>query len=180
MPSRIRKPSGPFPAGLLALLSAAAVAVTAASAPERPKVGDRAPDFRLEGLGKSLPRAVSLKGLEGQVVLLDFWASWCGPCKRTLPELARMGARHPGLQVLAVSLDENRNKALGFLKGLDTGLSTLHDAGQKVAASYDLAGMPAAVLIDRKGVLRARFDGYTERDLKRLEAEARKLLEEKP
>jgi thiol-disulfide isomerase/thioredoxin len=190
MPSRIRALSGPLSAGLPALLSAAVLAASLAAAPQapaaappaggKPRIGDRAPGFRLEGLGKARAEAVTLEALAGQVVLIDFWASWCAPCKRTLPELARLGARHPGLKVLAVSLDEDRAKALGFLKGRDSGLLALHDAGRVVAERYDLAGMPAAVLVDRKGVLRARFDGYTERDLAGLEAEVRKLLEEKP
>ena len=138
MPSRIRSLSGPRSAGLTALLSAAVLAAALAAAQQapaatpaggKPRIGDRAPGFRLEGLGKSRAEAVSLEALAGQVVLIDFWASWCAPCKRTLPELARLGARHPGLKVLAVSLDEDRSKALGFLKGQDKGLLALHDAG---------------------------------------------------
>jgi thiol-disulfide isomerase/thioredoxin len=191
MPSKFKRFRGPFPAGLTFAPSAStrmmvlgvagflAAAALAGSPPPKPAVGRPAPDFRLESLGKSRA-ATALKDLSGQVVLIDFWASWCGPCKRTLPELARLGARHPGLKVLAVSIDEDRAKAVGFLKGKDWGLQTLHDSGREVAASYDLAGMPSAVLIDRRGVLRGRWDGYTERDLGRMEAEARKLLEEKP
>lgn len=184
MPSKTDRPRGPFPAGLtLALLAAlAATALAVSPAPGPAAVGRPAPDFRLESLGKSRT-PTALKDLSGQVVLIDFWASWCGPCKRTLPELARLGARHPGLKVLAVSIDEDRAKAVGFLKAKDRGLQglhALHDSGREVAASYDLAGMPSAVLIDRRGVLRGRWDGYTERDLGRMEAEARKLLEEKP
>jgi thiol-disulfide isomerase/thioredoxin len=198
MLSRFRSRSGPLSAGLPALLSASRLAAAilfaavlagslaampaAAATPSggKPKVGDPAPGFRLEGLGKARAGAVSLEALAGQVVLVDFWASWCAPCKRTLPELARLGARYPGLKVLAVSLDEDRSKALRFLAGQDSALLALHDARREVAERYDLAGMPAAVLIDRKGVLRARFDGYTERDLAGLEAEVRKLWEEKP
>lgn len=172
----------------LAASSAALTAASPAGAAEaavtgKPRVGEPAPDFTLKGLGRPPAAATSLKGLEGRVVLLDFWASWCAPCQRTLPELARMGSRHPGLKVLAVSLDEDRSKAQAFLRGRggpDTSLAVLHDAKREVAARYDLAGMPAAVLIDRKGVLRARFDGYTERDLGKMETEARKLLEERP
>lgn len=185
MPSPSRALSGPLPAGvafaLLAALAASVLAGSPAPAP-KPVLGRPAPDFRLESLGKSRA-ATSLKDLAGEVVLIDFWASWCGPCKRTLPELVRLGARHGGLKVLAVSVDEDRAKAASFLKGRDgrlLALDALHDAGREVAARYDLAGMPSAVLIDRKGVLRARWDGYTERDLGRMEAEIRKLLEEKP
>jgi hypothetical protein len=85
--------------------------------------------------------------------------------------------------VLAVSLDEDRTKAEAFLSKLGdgaSGLTALHDANREVAGRYGLEGMPAAVLIDRKGILRARFDGYTERDLGKMEAEIRGLLQEKP
>jgi thiol-disulfide isomerase/thioredoxin len=185
------RPSLPsLAAALLALALAGATAPSTAGAASkkasRPEVGSPAPDFALAPLGKAPARkeATTLKSLSGQVVLLDFWASWCAPCKRTLPEIARMGSRHPGLKVLAVSLDEDRRKAEGFLAdgSVEGGVpvEALHDAKREVAERYDLAGMPAAVLIDRKGVLRARYDGYTERDLSKMEAEARKLLEEKP
>jgi len=183
MPSKSKSLRGALPACLLlALLAVLAAPVPAGWPVPKPAVGRPAPDFRLESLGRSRA-ATTLKDLTGQVVLIDFWASWCGPCKRTLPELARLGARHGGLKVLAVSVDEDRAKAAGFLKRGDSGLlalNVLHDAGREVAARYDLGGMPSAVLIDRKGVLRARWDGYTERDLGRMEAEVRKLLEEKP
>lgn len=178
MPSRFATFRGPLLAGPLAFLAALAALSAAPAAAGAPGVGDRAPAFELKALAQGRPGA-SLAALSGEVVLLDFWASWCAPCKRTLPGLARLQKRHRGLKVLAVSLDEDRAKALAFLKGQDTSLAALHDAGRRVAESYDLGGMPAAVLIDRKGVLRARYDGYTEDDLAAMEAEARQLMEEK-
>lgn len=182
MPSRFRTFRGPLLAGPPALLAALVALAALGAAPASaaaPRVGDRAPAFDLKPLVAGRPGA-SLASLSGEVVLLDFWASWCAPCKLTLPGLARLQKRHRGLRVLAVSLDEDRGKALAFLKGQDTSLAALHDAGRKVAESYDLGGMPAAVLIDRKGVLRARYDGYVEDDLEAMEADARKLMEEKP
>ena len=105
-PSRALR--GPLPGALaLALLASLAASALAGSPGPKPAVGRPAPDFRLESLGR--PRAATtLKDLSGQVVLIDFWASWCGPCKRTLPALARLGARHGGLKVLAVSVDDDR------------------------------------------------------------------------
>jgi thiol-disulfide isomerase/thioredoxin len=172
-----------FPALLLALSLAA---LPAPAGPSGAAKGGPAPAFSLQGLkaGSSDAKGpVTLAGLEGKVVLLDFWAAWCAPCKRTLPELARLGGKHPGLEVLAVSLDEDRSKAEAFLARLgkaSAGLTALHDAGREVAGRYGLEGMPAAVLIDRKGILRSRFDGYTERDLGKMEAEIQRLLQEKP
>ena len=158
------------------MLRLAFLAAFALGAAAGPQVGKPAPGFRLSGLQNG--REVSLASLSGKVVLVDFWASWCTPCRRTLPELARLRARHPNLVVLAVSIDEERSKAVKFLKGMDTNLVTLHDAKRVVAEAYALGGMPSAVLIDRKGVLRKRFDGYTEREMPTLEKQADDLLKE--
>jgi thiol-disulfide isomerase/thioredoxin len=156
----------------------AALCLFPALAASAAKAGKPAPDFSLEALGKD--GSVQLKSLAGKVVLIDFWASWCAPCRKTLPELARLEGKHPGLVVLAVSVDESRKKALAFLKEQDSRLTALHDAKQKVADEYGLEGMPTGFLIDRQGVLRYRHDGYGEGDLEKLEEEVRKLLEEKP
>jgi thiol-disulfide isomerase/thioredoxin len=166
----------PFALLLAAACAAAPVAAVAAAA--KTAAGRPAPDFTLAVLGKG--DDVQLKSLAGKVVLLDFWASWCGPCRKTLPEIARMGARHPGLVVLAVSVDEDRGKALQFLKDEEATVLALHDAQQKVADAYGLEGMPSGFLIDRRGVLRYRHDGYGEGDFRDLDDEVRKLMEEKP
>jgi cytochrome c biogenesis protein CcmG/thiol:disulfide interchange protein DsbE len=142
-----------------------------------PQPGGPAPGFDLPELFQA-KRAVSLKSLEGKVVLLDFWASWCPPCRKTLPQLGRMRSRQPSLVVLAVSIDEDRVKALDFLKPRDTSMVFLHDAKRAVASRYDLGGMPSLVLIDRKGVLRYRHDGYTEADMKKIQDEIAKIMGE--
>jgi thiol-disulfide isomerase/thioredoxin len=158
---RIRNP---FLAG--ALLCAAAFGAG-------PGPGAPAPGF-------SLPRLlddggeVSLKSLAGHVVVLDFWASWCAPCAKTLPHLSRLGAGRADLAVLALSIDEDRAKALDFLGRKEKshpGLTYLHDRKRAVAEAYDLGGMPSLVIVDRKGVVRYRHDGYTEADLKAIESE---------
>jgi thiol-disulfide isomerase/thioredoxin len=150
----------------LALLCAGA----SAAGPGR---GSQAPGF-------SLPRLladggeVSLKAYAGRVVVLDFWASWCAPCARTLPLLSRLGAGRGDLAVLALSIDEDRSKALDFLgrkEKRSPGLTYLHDAKRTVAEAYDLGGMPSLVIVDGKGVVRYRHDGYTEADMKTIESE---------
>lgn len=148
----------------LLLLGAAAFAGPGPGAP--------APGFRLPRLLDS--GAVDLKDYAGHVVVLDFWASWCAPCAKTLPRLSRLGAGHTGLIVLALSIDEDRNKAVDFLgrkEKAGPGLTYLHDGKRAVAEAYDLEGMPSLVIVDRKGLVRYRHDGYTEADLKTIEAE---------
>ncbi len=144
--------------------------------------GQMAPAFTLPALVRG--PSVHLHDLHGKVVLVDFWASWCPPCRKSLPELARLQARYPALVVLAVSVDESRTKAIAFLDKKDTmsiaggKLTALHDSTRQVAALYDLQGMPAAVLIDKQGVLRFRHDGYALGDLDKLGDEVKGLLGE--
>lgn len=159
---------------LLCLLIGAAFAPSLAA----PKAGDPAPDFTLPNLIAGQGK-VGLSSLAGRVVVVDFWASWCPPCRKTLPHLGRLAAEHPSLAVLAISVDEKRAKAAEFLKVREPALVYLHDADKSAAAAYDPGGMPSLVLIDKRGVLRRRHDGYTERDFGTIAAEIRSLLEEK-
>lgn len=161
------------------ILSLVLLALGAASAPLRAApAGSPAPDFTLPGLlpGQS---DVNLRSLAGRVVVVDFWASWCPPCRKTLPHLGRLAAANPSLAVLAISVDEGREKAVEFLKVREKALIYLHDTDKAAAAAYDPGGMPSLVLVDKRGVLRHRHDGYTERDFGKIAAEINSLLEEK-
>ena len=151
----------------------------AAACASRPQPGAAAPDFRLPSLIDGGGEA-SLKAYAGRVVVLDFWASWCAPCAKTLPRLSQLGAGRPEVAVLALSIDEDRAKALDMLgrkEAAHPGLTYLHDGKRAVAEAYDLKGMPSLVIIDRKGVLRYRHDGYTEADLKAIAAEIAAVAE---
>jgi thiol-disulfide isomerase/thioredoxin len=154
-----------------------ALSVPIASLAAAPKPGAPAPGFELPGLLDG-QKATSLKSLAGGVVVIDFWASWCPPCAKTLPHLGKMRGKHPGLTVLAVTIDDDRKKALDFLGTKDNSLVYLHDSKHAVAEAYDLGGMPSLLIVDRKGVLRYRHDGYTEADLKKIEAEVSALMGE--
>jgi thiol-disulfide isomerase/thioredoxin len=166
----------------LCLLGAAVLAgprAVPASGPKAARPGASAPDFRLPRLLDG--GEAGLKAYAGDVVVLDFWASWCAPCAKTLPHLARLGAGRSGLAVLALSIDEDRGKALDFLgrrERAHPGLTYLHDRKRAVAEAYDLGGMPSLVIIDRKGVVRYRHDGYTEADLKAIESEIAAVMGE--
>jgi cytochrome c biogenesis protein CcmG, thiol:disulfide interchange protein DsbE len=149
-----------------------------AGKPGRPRLGKPAPDFTLEWLGHD--RKVNLKSLRGKVVMVDFWASWCFPCKRTFPELTRLRLRHPGLVILAVSLDENKAAALEFLKGKDTTLTALREENGEMQEKYGLRGIPSCMFIDRQGILRFRHEGYDEDEFDRMDAEIQSLLEDPP
>jgi cytochrome c biogenesis protein CcmG, thiol:disulfide interchange protein DsbE len=151
-------------------LSAPTVAVAAGPA--------MAPNFKLTGIHKQ--DSVELEKLRGQVVLIDFWASWCAPCRRTLPALHAMKSDFPQSVFLAISVDEDVSKAKRFLAASHPdGLRTLHDPKGKVAEMLDISGMPTAILVDKKGQIRYRHDGYTERDMAKIKVELQVLEREK-
>ena len=151
-----------FTAGLRKVFWAI-ILCTATGVFAKPPAGKTAPEFSLIGFDST--EKVKLSDFKGKVVLLDFWASWCLPCKKLLPMVADMKSRYPDLQVLAVSIDVDRNKAISFLRSVETGLKAAHDADQKTAAAYAVEWMPTSFLIDKRGRLRFRHDSYTERDL---------------
>jgi peroxiredoxin len=119
--------------------------------------GAEAPDFVLKSLtGKNL----RLSEFRGEVVMLSFWATWCGDCRAQLEELAAMHDRYQdaGVELLAVSLDQNAKQASEVTA--EASYPVLHDSGGEVGRLYDVTKMPVMVLIDRGGVVREVFEGF--------------------
>ena len=137
-------------------------------------VGKPAPGFSLRTMDGTA--TLSLGQLRGQVVVVDFWASWCAPCKRSLPQLAAMEANHPGLKVIAINIDDERQKAVEFLRKNRVKLIALYDEKKDVVTTYDVPVMPSALIIDRKGVVRYVHVGYTDDDLDQFKREIQGLL----
>jgi len=156
------------------------LALTGAAWGAKPRLGRPAPDFSLVGLnGPNSEEKISPSSFRGKVVLLDFWASWCLPCRRLMPLVMEMKDQHPDLVVLAVSIDEDRNKALSFLRDVVPELKSAYDPKQKTAQAYGVNElMPVCFLIDKAGRLRFRHDGYTAEDMAAVEREANLLLAE--
>jgi cytochrome c biogenesis protein CcmG, thiol:disulfide interchange protein DsbE len=158
-------------------LCLALVLLTGASwGSKRPVVGRDAPEFTLAGLNHQDP--VALSGLRGRVVFIDFWASWCIPCRQLMPRIAALKAAYPDLEIVAISVDANRDKALTFLRAVEPSLRAVHDADHKVADAYGVERMPSGFLIDKAGKLRFRHDGYSAESLEDMERQIRVLLEE--
>lgn len=131
----------------------------AAAAQAAPKVGDPAPAFKLRTLdGKT----VSLADYKGQVVMLNFWASWCGPCRQEMPHLDALQSSlgKAGFAVVGVNVDEDPAAARAFLKKVPVSFTQVSDADNKVAQSYENAAMPTSFFIDRKGNIAAIHQGY--------------------
>lgn len=124
---------------------------------------------------------ISLSQLRGQVVYVDFWASWCSPCRKSFPWMNDMHARYgtQGLAIVAVNLDTERALSAKFLDKYPASFLVAYDAPGKVAEAYGVAGLPTSFLVDRQGRLHAAHQGFREADMPQLEAEIRALLAQK-
>lgn len=118
-----------------------------------------APDFRLANRAGG---EVALSELRGQVVMINFWASWCGPCKQEMPHLNRLydKYRDAGFVLLGVNVDDDPRKAASAAGTLGVHFPVLLDAAKDVSRLYDLSAMPTTVVIDRDGRVRHVHRGY--------------------
>ncbi|MBK1716372.1 TlpA family protein disulfide reductase [Thiocystis violacea] len=116
----------------------------------------------------------------GQVVYLDFWASWCVPCAKSFPFLDQMhrDLKARGFEVIAINLDEERQDALGFLDKHPVGFTIGADPQGKCPRLYQVKGMPTSYLIDRKGQIREVHEGFKTGDAPALRARIESLLSE--
>ncbi len=144
------------------------------------KPGLLAPGFSIP---TSDSTAVSLSEFKGSVVILDFWASWCKPCRKELPYLSTIydANREHGLVILAINLDKDRRKADKFLAKLEEDLpfSVIYDSRQITPKLYSLEGMPTTVIIDRQGVVRFRHTGFSDSHMEKYASEVALLIGEK-
>lgn len=124
---------------------------------------------------------VNLEQLRGRVVYLDFWASWCGPCRQSFPWMQTLKNQYEaqGLTVIAVNLDTDRADAERFLQQFKPTFDVRFDPKGELAEGYRIKGMPASVLIDRHGVMRFTHVGFRSIDESAYEAQIHALLEEK-
>src|SRR5262245_51861734 len=137
--------------------------------------GSRAPDFQLRDLAG---RPADLTTLRGRVVLLDFWASWCAPCRESFPFYNRLAERYgsQGLCILAVSVDAQASNVPTFLRRTPARFRVLHDPNGSVAARYGPERMPSSFLIDRSGLVRHAHYGFQRSDEGAIEREVKELL----
>jgi len=149
--SRLQAILRPALAALLAMgLSVPAAAVT---------IQDTAPDFTLKSLEGSNLR---LEEYRGQVVLINFWASWCGPCRQEMPLLDRLHQRYvdTGFAVLGINVEGEVAPAQELIDKVPVTFPVLIDEGQLVSELYKLEAMPSTVVVDRDGVVRYIHRGY--------------------
>ncbi|MDN4503039.1 TlpA disulfide reductase family protein [Alteromonadaceae bacterium BrNp21-10] len=136
----------------------------------------QAPNFSLESSGLQ----GQLSELQGQVVYLDFWASWCKPCRKSFPWMNTMQQRYAakGLQIITVNLDQDPKLVDQFLSKVSSNLPIVYDPQGNIAKAYQLLGMPSSYLIDRQGNIRQTHQGFFNKKTARYEQEIKLLLNE--
>jgi thiol-disulfide isomerase/thioredoxin len=126
------------------------------------------------------PRWPPLTTLQGKVVLLDFWASWCSPCLQSFPWMNELQQKHgaDGLVVVAVNLDQDRALADAFLRKVPAKFRVEYDGKGDVARQFEVQAMPTSFLIDRQGNIRVRHAGFREKQRADREQQIVQLLKE--
>jgi len=150
--------------------------------PEYPgvKVGQKARDFNLETLSSTSRRAVSLEQYRGSVIMLDFWATWCEPCRDELPQLDRLQKKYAKEKfvVIAISVDNAAATAREFLQKYNLSLLAAWDRNKSVVSAYDVQRMPSCYLIDATGKVRFVHYGFDDEYIAAYENEIELLLNE--
>lgn len=141
-------------------------------------VGEMAPKTVFEKIRGG--GVLSLADLKGKVVLVDFWASWCPPCRKSLPlfnELKAELASHD-FEVYAINVDEDKNNGIRLYNELKVDYPSVLDPKGKSPEAWNVRGMPTSYLVDKVGTVRWIHAGFKEKDLPKIKAEVLKLLKE--
>jgi len=138
------------------------------------EAGQVAPEFDLAGR----LAAVNLSDYKGKTVYLDFWASWCGPCKQSFPWMNDMQSRYgaKGLRVVGINVDQKTDDAKAFLKDTPASFDVAFDQGGKTPKAYAIKGMPTSVLIGRDGKVLSVHSGFKDEQRPELERQIQQAL----
>jgi peroxiredoxin len=136
-----------------------------------------APDFTLKSLSNN---NIKLSEQMGNVVLLNFWASWCAPCRKEMPLLNDLHNKYEalGFSVIGVNVEQESGLAKSFISSYPVDFPILLDNSNKASKLYDVSAMPTTVIIDRNGVVRHLHKGYKSGDEKAYQKMVRQLLRE--
>lgn len=144
---------------LMPLVAALALLVGVAPQAMAETINGKAPDFTLKSRSGE---NIKLSELRGKVVFINFWASWCGPCRQEMPVLDQLYQRYRDLDftVLGVNVEENPDAARSLLKDVPVTFPILFDSSNSVTKLYQVKGMPSSILVDRDGNMRHVYMGY--------------------
>lgn len=136
--------------------------------------GEAGPAFDLPGEGAP----IKLAAYQGKVVYVDFWASWCGPCKQSFPWLNDMQAKYgsKGFQIVGVNVDANSADAKTFLTANSAKFAVAYDAKGSTPKAYGIKGMPSSVLLDAQGKVLLQHTGFRDSDKAQLEKSIQQAL----
>jgi peroxiredoxin len=141
-----------------------------------PLMGAPAPKFEsssVNGKGK-----VSISGLNGKVVIVDFWATWCEPCRKSFPKLQELNVKYKasGMQLVGVSEDDDKSGIAEFGSSLSADFPLVWDADKGIAGKWSPGSMPSTFIVDRSGVVRFVHRGYHDGEEVEIEKELKTLL----
>jgi peroxiredoxin len=140
-------------------------------------IGQPAPDFALRSMeGANLRLSEHL----GEVVVINFWATWCGPCRQQMPLLDDLYGKYKlaGMTLLSINIDQDSERAAEMAHTLKVSYPVLFDDRQEVSRAYDVSSMPVTVMVDREGVVRQVFEGFKPGYEKHYAEQIRELLNE--
>ena len=134
-------------------------AFAAASLASSGMTGKPAPDFALKS---STGENLRLSEFRGDVVMINFWATWCGPCRQEMPLLDELYSRYNrvGFNLLGVNIDDDSSRAMDMIRELGVNFPVLFDSRKEVSKMYDVDAMPVTVIVDRTGNVRFVHQGY--------------------
>lgn len=162
-------------AGRLLAAAILALGVAGSAHGKPPEIGSVAPDFTLRSsTGKSL----KLSEYRGRVVMINFWATWCSPCRQELPHLERLYGqyRKAGFMLLGVSIDDHPKAAQAMARQLGVRFPVLFDSAKQVSKRYDVDAMPSTLIVDRDGRVQYLHRGYRAGTEQQYEARIREIL----
>jgi thiol-disulfide isomerase/thioredoxin len=115
---------------------------------------------------------------QGKVIYIDFWASWCAPCKKSFPWMNKINKTYKDLEVISVNVDSEKSYATEFLDSTPANFPIVYDPNGKIAKKYKLKGMPSSYVINKKGQLVSSHVGFNESKKEKYEQELKRLIAE--
>lgn len=136
-------------------------------------VGQTLPDFKVTNLNGE--GTVSNTSLKGKVTLIDFWASWCVPCRTAIPAL--QGLHNEDINLVSITVDKDPQKAISFVKKYNLPYDVYHDTKAEMAAQFGLPAMPSSYLVDQSGKVIKVYAGFNKADEATIRADIKKAIE---